>query len=188
MPNMTPDTFRQRVDELTQETTTTTQARIDATRTLCDEYTQATGQTPPERELTRLADWILQDDISDPAKRHARRPVYTDDQLRKRDRRHGQPVALHAGIAADDNRLHAEDVARYVEAQERQATRQRQERSAEGRRRRREETTRRVRQAIEANPGASVEEVAKLTRVSKRTVYRVIEKIESTAEDAQKTC
>lgn len=95
-------TFRSRVDALlARQNDMTAQERSGAVETLCDEYVRTNGHAPEPKELERLANFILGDELRSHNKRGST-PVYTDNQLAKQAKRAGATVSYEQDLREDE--------------------------------------------------------------------------------------
>ncbi|MCU6709332.1 hypothetical protein M6D81_11500 [Paenibacillus sp. J5C_2022] len=91
---MNKDQFAAAVTELIAQGIDDRAERIEAVRTLTDKYISATGETPDTKQLERLADYILREELTsmDTHKvQHEEYPFLSEHQF---DRRHRREVSL----------------------------------------------------------------------------------------------
>lgn len=84
-----PNDFTTLVNQLVAKDDLSVKERIEACDALIEEYYAVFGEVPPSRELNRLAEWIDREALQSNNKRHYDRPVYTDEQLRRKDKQLG---------------------------------------------------------------------------------------------------
>lgn len=79
--------FEKAVDKLIAAEIDDRQERIDAVDRLCEEYTESVGETPDSRQLYRLTNEILREELTDKRKNKVRAeeyPFLSKHQLKRR--------------------------------------------------------------------------------------------------------
>lgn len=139
---------------------------------LCERYYSETGRYPGPEQLELLTNYFLTCELSRRNKR-GKCPVYTDEQMAKKDRRYGKRISWDHDL--EDRNVIVPwntDVARHEEAKSRGKRQQRTQKQREGKQKARLERRKRIQRAIEENPAATREEIAGIAGVGVATVYR----------------
>lgn len=123
-----------------------------------------------EEDIETLANLLLFHDLQANNKRHQTRPIYTDEQMRKKDRRFGTPVSWESDVN-DDGTIRAEEITRHEEAKGRMKEKRRKRKQREGMQKKRDQTRKVIDEAMRANPDATQEEIAEIVGVTRMTVY-----------------
>lgn len=153
VPRMTsPKDFTVLVDKLIARSDLSVEERIKASDALIEEYYATFGDVPPSRELSRLADWIDEAALKSNNKRHYDRPVYTEKQLRRKDRQLGTFVDLNS---ASNLTYHDTQLAREYAAEVAYNS-----------------IEQRITREIKKNPKASNREIARRLGIDDKTVAK----------------